>query len=245
MNAMAKRIAPAIRQESRLLRSERVFSHTEKALTNAGESPSVPLRLAFVRAEADLARQRLLDKFGHRKGTPETYQRIEDIPENSRQSPIDRMYESGQITIEQQNAATEISIVAEAIERDVNVRGASLEARVDNSGAGRDVLVETLGRVRLELTYSYWRQHLPMPRRMILDMVLTNRPLVATARAYGVPWRKARKWLIAALDRWIDFKERIWTRVDVEEVERAYRMLGAGILLPPMAKSSKSIAEAD
>ncbi|MFX8813237.1 hypothetical protein ABTM61_20120, partial [Acinetobacter baumannii] len=81
---------------------------------------------------------------------------------------------------------------AEAIERAVSVKCASMEARVDHAGSARDILVERLAAVRREQTYSRWRQTLPSPKRLVLDMVLTPRSLVATARVHNVPWRRAR-----------------------------------------------------
>ena len=238
MRSMAKRTIPLPKSESRLLRAERALAQAEKMAEGYGEEAPAPVRLMLVQTKAEFDRQVLLDKWGHKQGTPETYQRIDDIPPSHRQSPIDRMYEIGRITIEQQAAANEIAMVVEMIERDVGVSGASLEARVDNSGGARDVLIESMGRVRLEACYSKWRDQLPMPKRLVLDMVLSNRPLVATARVYGIPYRKARKWLIGSLDRWIDFKERVWKDVDVDEINRIYQRLGHGVPLPSRSKSN-------
>lgn len=146
-------------------------------------------------------------------------------------SSMARMHENGQITADQHAAAMEIALVAELIERSVSVRGASLEARVDSSGSGRDVLVERLAIVRLERAYSDWRRFLPMPRRMVIDMVLADRDLFATARVFRVSWPTARKRLIAALDRWIDIRERTWRNVDERDVLQRYAMIGCGVLL--------------
>lgn len=146
-------------------------------------------------------------------------------------SSMARMHEKGQITADQHAAAMEIALVAELIERSVSVRGASLEARVDSSGSGRDVLVERLAIVRLERAYSDWRRFLPMPRRMVIDMVLADRDLYATARMFRVSWPTARKRLIAALDRWTDIRERTWRDVDERDVLQRYAMIGCGVLL--------------
>jgi hypothetical protein len=236
---MGKAIAPTEKRTDRLLRARRALAKVEKeakAATPAGGRMDASWQIAIEQAKRELFNRELHDKYGHKRGTPETYAKIEALPANRRQSPIDRMYEDGQVTIEQQNAAHEIESVAEAIERGVSVRGASLEARVDNAGAGRDMLIESLGRVRLEVAYTAWRNHLPMPRRMILDMILSNRSLVATARVYGVPWRQARQRLLDALDLWLSLKAATWKAIDAEDVAAIYSKLGCGILLPPKPK---------
>lgn len=146
-------------------------------------------------------------------------------------SSMARMHERGQITGDQHAAAMEIALVAELIERSVTVRGASFESRVDGSGSSRDALVERLAMVRLERAYSDWRRFLPIPRRMVIDMVLADRDLFATARVFRVSWPTARKRLIAALDRWCDIRERTWRDVDERDVLQRYAMLGCGVLV--------------
>lgn len=146
-------------------------------------------------------------------------------------SSLARMYENGQITIDQYGAALEIARIAEMIERSVSVRGASMEARVDSCGSARDVLVERLHMVRMEQAYSQWRQRLPTPRRMVIDMVLADRELFVIARVYRVGWPRARKLLLSALDRWSDVRERIWQDVDERDVLAKYVRLGDGQLI--------------
>lgn len=197
--------------------------------------PSATDRLALEHAARDLRYELLADRWGHKRGTPETYEKIAGVREGDRQSGIDRMAESGQISDEQHAAAMDICYVAERIERAVSVRSGNIEARVDNQGADRDELIEKLGTIRLEMTYSAWRDRLPMPRRMVIDMVTNTQSLVNTARSYGVPWRKARGRLIDALDRWIDIREKIWATIDEDDVIRVHRKIG-GILLPAMPK---------
>ncbi len=145
-------------------------------------------------------------------------------------SSMARLHDNGQITSDQWAASQEIALVAEMIERSVSVRGASLEARVDGSGSARDVLVERLHLVRMERAYTAWRQHLPMPRRMVIDMVLGDRELYVTARSHNVGWPRARRLLLGALDRWIDIRERIWRDVDERDVLARYARLGCGEL---------------
>lgn len=231
---MTKPFGTIARAEQRLRDAKRRVAEIEEQIRPfQSEGWPIPggIRRDLVAAKAELRAAELAERYGHKPGTPETYAALDAVPSNRRQSPIGRLYESGAIDDDQHNAAEEIATVAEMIERAVSVRGASLEARVDNSGAGKDKLVEHLVRVRLEVTYSAWRLRLPMPRRMVLDMLLTNQPLTATARAYKVPWRKARKVLIDAIDRWIDIKERVWSSVEPDDVESVYRKLGGGTLL--------------
>lgn len=192
-----------------------------------------PLRLEIERAEAVLHAAELEHRYGHKQGTPETYAKIDEIGPTRIQTPLSRMYERGELSDDQWRASTEIAAVAEMIELDVCVRGASLEARVDNAGASRDHLIESLGRVRLERTYTRWRNQLPMPRRMYLDMILSNRSLVATARVYGQPWRKARQRMLTALNAWDSIKEVVWKDTDAEDVAAIYAKLGCGAILPP------------
>lgn len=140
-------------------------------------------------------------------------------------SAFARMHENGSLTAEQYAAALEIARVAEMIERNVGVRGASLEARVDNAGSGHDLHAERLYLVRLERTYSIWRTRLSRPRRMVIDMVLTDQGFAATARMHYMGWARARVKLINALDRWIDIREKVWREVDQEDLDRARRRI--------------------
>lgn len=239
---MGKATGTIARAEQRLRDAKKAMVEIDETLQAfaAEQWPVSPSLLkSQAAAKAELRAAELAERFGHKPGTPETYAALEAIPTNRRQSPITRMYEAGAINDEQLRAAEEIATVAEMIERTVSVRGASLEARVDNAGAGRDVLIESLARVRLEVAYSSWRDRLPTPKRMVLDMVITNRPLVATARVYGVPWRKARAALIHALDRWTDIKEHVWNRIDEEDVRSIYARIGCGSLMPPRVKAER------
>jgi len=140
---------------------------------------------------------------------------------NRTSSALAIMHERGAITPAQFFAAAQIAMTAEAIERAVSVKGASLEARVDQSGSARDHSIERLGMVRREQTYTRWRLTLPTPKRLVIDMVLSPHSLVATARVYRVPWRKARIMLVDALDRWIDIERRVADQLDQDDLDRA------------------------
>lgn len=140
-------------------------------------------------------------------------------------SSLVRMHENGQIDDGQFIAAQTIVIVAEKAGNDVGVRGASLEARVDNSGGNRDLIIEHIQSVRDEIAYNKWRRTLPMPRRLILDMLLVNRPLAATARKYKMGWPRARKLFVQSLDRFIDIRERVAEQVDEQDLDAAHKRL--------------------
>ncbi len=147
---------------------------------------------------------------------------------NRQQSALALVHERGAISAAQYEAAGQIARVAESIARAVSLRGSRLEPRVDFGGSGRDMLTERLGLVRLEMTYTRWRELLPMPRRMVIDMVIGDRDLVGTARVHNVPWREARRRLLAALDLWLELREAVWREIDAEAAGRAYRRLGEG-----------------
>lgn len=142
---------------------------------------------------------------------------------NRQVSSLAVMRDKGRISDQQFDAAQRIAGVAEAIERNASVRCASLEARVDCSGSSRNPLIETLHQVRMERAYTAWRERLPYPKRMIIDMVICDRSLKATARKYGVGWPRAFRLLGNALDEWPaiwDFASRV---IDQDDVDAAHR----------------------
>lgn len=137
------------------------------------------------------------------------------------QSSLRKMLDDGQLTEDQFWAAQEIAHVAEHLQRGVGVRSASLEARVDCSGSSRDMLIEKLGYVRAEATYSRWRTSIAIPRRMIVDMVLADRALFATARTYHVGWPRAKRLLQNALDRWNELREQSIRSIGQNDLDKA------------------------
>lgn len=139
-------------------------------------------------------------------------------------SSLLHLLDKGHLTAEQYFSALQIASVAEKIEKAVAVRCASLEARVDNSGSGRNVLVERIGSVRLERAYSQWRTRLPVPRRMVIDMVLEDRALFATARRYRVSWPRAKAMLANALDVWAEEMAKARRDIEQRDVDRAQAM---------------------
>lgn len=186
-------------------------------------------------------RQKALDdraaleaRWSHKQeGTPETHERIAIVPERRRQSALSRMVKLGKITADELAAAQQIAQVVEMIERGVSVRSASLEARVDNSGSSRDALVESLGRIRAEVAYRAWREAIPMPRRMIIDLIVTDVSYVRLAKSYNLHWQTARKRLITALRMWPSFQIQARQSVTKDTVHEVYSKLGDGVLLQP------------
>lgn len=148
---------------------------------------------------------------------------------NTARSPIESMLARGGLTPEQFRAAEEIVAVIELIRSDVGCRGAMLQMRVDQSRALIDAALESLARVRAEVAYSLWRQRLPMPRQMVIDMLTLPQPMFRTARSYGVGWPKARKLLTAALDRWDEALDQSMRRIDQAEVDAVLARIENGL----------------
>ncbi len=229
--------------------TEPIRRHAAKRLASlpahSGKLAAVKREQARSRqAAAEKRRDALVAKWRPWEGTPETNERIASTPSHRREWPLDRMARLGTIDADELAAAEEIAQVIEAIERSVSVRSGSLEARVDCSGSARDALVESLGRIRLEVTYREWREKIPVPRRMILDMLTTNVPYNRLAKRHRLHWRTARKRLISALRLWISLRADARRVVDREAVEDAYARLGEGVLVVPRPKAQMpTIAE--
>lgn len=144
---------------------------------------------------------------------------------NRMTSSLAAMHDKGQITGVQFSAALEIARVAEMIERAVSIKGQEIRERVDGGGAGIGPLEEKLTLVRLDRAYTKWRYRLPMPKRMIIDMLVQDQALKSTARSYGMGWPKARARLIFALDRWESVKEWAWDNTDEDDLLRVKRQI--------------------
>ena len=205
------------------------------ALPQRDERPNAADRLAAAlqrREEAERRHEAMISRWRHKnEGTPETHEKANALPERRRQSPLHRMERLGKISADERAAAEEIAGVAERIRRAGSIRSASLETRIDFANSGRDQLVESLGRIRLEVAYRAWREAIPQPRAMVLDMIMTNQSFVQLARAHGMQWRTARKRLITALRMWPEMAATARRDVDREDVEAVYARLGAGELL--------------
>lgn len=150
---------------------------------------------------------------------------------NMATSPFADLFFRGVIDKDQYGASVEIVAAAEIVMREAGMRGASYEARVDGSGSARDALVEHIAYVRLSVAYTKWRNRLPTPKRMILDMVLEPGSLKAKARKYKLGWPRARSLLIRALDNWIDVREIVAKDIDERDVEWAHKRIDASAIL--------------
>ena len=102
-----------------------------------------------------------------------------------------------------------------------------MEARVDCSGSARDALNESLYRVRAEGAYTEWRANLPLPRRMVIDMVTQDAGLKAIAAQHGMGWSRARDVLTEALDRWPTILAKYVKVIDQEDVDAQHARLRA------------------
>lgn len=141
---------------------------------------------------------------------------------NRQMSAITLMHERGQLTEEQLHAAQQIADVAERIARSVSTKAHNLDPRVDGAGAGRDPGIESLSRVRMERTYSAWRARLPMPKRLVLEMVMADRAFTRIAQRHNVAPARAKRLLSNALDTWIDIRARVYKLIEQEDVDRAH-----------------------
>lgn len=141
------------------------------------------------------------------------------------QSPWLRMVEAGQIAPEIFAAAQSIAYVHERITRAGGLKSGSLQARVDQCKSSGELILERLSDVHDEMAYSAWRNGLPMPRAMFLEMVLSDRPLSTTAKNYRMGWRRARKLLILQLEKYLEIREKIGRAIKPEDLQRQLFLL--------------------
>lgn len=142
-----------------------------------------------------------------------------------RTSALKAMCDRGNLSDLQYYAALQIARIAERIERDAAVGSASMEARVDCSGSAKDKLVESLYDVRAERAYTEWRQSLPIPRRMIVDMVTRDYRLKAIAARHNMGWPRAQRLLRNALDDRGDIFARSMRAIDQDDVDAMHARL--------------------
>lgn len=134
-------------------------------------------------------------------------------------SSLLRLCARGALTPDQLAAAQEISMEATRIKSDVDFGSSSAEARVDCSGSGRAYGAEHLHRVCIEQAYTCWRNSLPTPRGLVLDMVCEDHQLAAIARRYNRSWRKAMSILREALDEWPVHKHKAFQSIRQDDVD--------------------------
>ncbi|MGF7152628.1 hypothetical protein [Novosphingobium gossypii] len=140
---------------------------------------------------------------------------------NMATSPFADLFFRGVIDKDQYGASVEITAAAEILTRATGMLASNFEPRVDSSASAHDAILEQVAQVRLSVAYTKWRNMLPMPKRMILDMILEQGSLKAKARKYRLGWPRARKLLIDALDNWIKVREDVARDIDDRDVEWA------------------------
>lgn len=141
---------------------------------------------------------------------------------NTTASQLEVLHSRGGITAEQLVSSEEIESVICVLTGDVGYRSVLMQMRVDQGHSPVDPGAERIAIVRAQAAYTLWRQRLPMPRRLVIDMIMLPQALVATARSYGVGWAKAKKRLSNALDEWPRVKERVWENVDEDTVQAVF-----------------------
>lgn len=190
-----------------------------RELAKAAEKRRHAITAGFVARHPEKAREeRELRKrhgaaqrdFGHkRNGTIETHQHAE----RTRQGSLSRMFEAGQLSIDELAAACEIQAVFERLSRDASVATASLESHVDQSRSFDGTFFEKLGAVRAEIAYGRWRRSLARPA-MVLAMIVDNLSVTAAAKANRMRTAKTRGILLGALNAWSDEVGRACKEID-------------------------------
>ena len=149
-------------------------------------------------------------------GTPETWDRSTRTHDGS----LVQLHRNGTIDKDQLEWAAQIANVYRSLESDVGVKVASLEARVDQSRRTGGMAAESIYRVRMHLAYGYWRDMLPMPKQMVLDMIVGDTiGYSVAAHRYRVHKRKAKRFLLDALNRWPMCVAHAFSMVDRQTVD--------------------------
>lgn len=152
-----------------------------------------------------------------RAGTIETH----DHAARTHQGALVQLHVNGTIDNDQLEWAAEIANVYRSIGSDVGIAISSLEARIDE-GRRTTGSVEGIRRVRLHYAYTLWREALPAPKQMILDMIVGDAVgYSVAARRHGVHNRKAKRLLIEALSAWPVSLTRAFRSVKSEDLDLA------------------------
>lgn len=180
-----------------------------KAAAKAGQQKRQKIHDKWVARHPDRARaerairkrnERDARQFGHKvHGTAQTHARAA----RQRQGALARLYEAGDLSIEQLAASQEIMAAHQRIITDVQIGSVSLEARVDNGRRHEAVFYEKLGAVRRDVAYSRWRAKVAMPG-LALAMIVEDAGVSVAARRFGMRNTRAKKALCEALDLWRD-----------------------------------------
>lgn len=202
-NARMSRLAAARKREQQrinhlVLGHPRPIERVMEGKRTGRRKPKIverPMRLEPGIEEAVLLRE----AWSHKAyGTPETW----ECSTRTHDGALIQLHRNGTIDKDQLEWAAQIANVYRSLEADVAIKVASLEARVDQSRSGC-AAAESVLRVRLHLAYGYWRDMLPAPKALVLDMVVGDAiGYSVAATRYRVHKRKAKRLLLEALDRW-------------------------------------------
>ncbi|WP_338445935.1 hypothetical protein V5F89_12370 [Pelagerythrobacter marensis] len=153
-------------------------------------------------------------EFGHKQnGTVETHQKAARVQQGS----LMRMYEAGQLTIEQLASSQSIRSVAERIGADVGIGTVSLETRVDQGRPHDGGFFERLGAVRAEVAYGRWRASIARKRggaAPVLAMIVDDMSCSEAARLFRMRKETARTRLRDALNLWPDYIGKACDEID-------------------------------
>lgn len=171
----------------------------------------------------------LRERWSHKAvGTPETWDR-----DGKHSDALVQMEKNGTITKDEREWAAQIANVHRSIESEVAVKVASLEARVDSSSRPPAV-AERIHRVRMHRAYTIWRAMLPVPRDLVLDMIVGDAVgYTVAAKRFGVHNRKAKRLLIEAIQRWPLSVAHAFSIVDEAAVNAMNDARDPGLMLLP------------
>ena len=166
-------------------------------------------------------------------GTPETW----DQATRTHSGALAQLHANGVIDKDQLEWVAQIANVYRSLEADVGVKIASLEARVDTSSRPQAV-AERIHRVRMHRAYGYWRDMIPAPKALVLDMVVGDAiGFTVAAKRYRVHNRKAKRLLLEAINRWPVCVAHAFSAVDqamVDAMNEARAPLGVRYGGPPI-----------
>jgi hypothetical protein len=157
-------------------------------------------RLVPVRLEPEIeAAVSIREAWSHKmNGTAQTHEHAA----RTHADALAQLHANGSINNEQLEWTAQIANVHRSIESDVGVKVASLEARVDTTSRPA-VIAERIHRVRMHRAYGFWRDMLPAPKALVLDMIVGDAiGYTVAARRHRVHNRKAKRLLLDAIDRW-------------------------------------------
>ncbi|HEX2594791.1 MAG TPA: hypothetical protein VHL34_25025 [Rhizomicrobium sp.] len=164
------------------------------------------------------------DRFEGKAGTPQTLA----FASSTHTGSLEQLERNGTITKDQREWAAEIANVYRSIEAEVGIKVASLEARVDNDRAAGNRVAEGVKRVRLHAAYSEWRDALPPPKQMVLDMIVGDAiGYSVAAKRYRVGKLRAKRALIEALDRWPRYVQAAFRDISEDEARTGVRWWAA------------------